>query len=326
MPPLQLKLKQANAVLGVPPKDLRNLVQFKVLQPARRDSFYWFNNRLLLEAKVALYLKESLGSSPEVLALFTRALAMLRDEDVTKVRYLSLRSRPAKSREPIEVRIRLRDLANELQEQLPRATVWQDLPRGRKRAGWKCEFTRTLEAAAKDLSGVTESQIAEAIRGFRAERKKLPEITVAPSKKTAYRSHRYLRTRRWCCRIQIRACGEVKNASASLLRGLLEEETFTWLVTEEIFSEYKAVLGRLGVRRILVGEIINLMREEAEFVAMRGEVEVSPDRPGHSIITSLSATVSALLRPSGEDAEPVTRRDPHALLAKIAAKRLTLAA
>jgi hypothetical protein len=35
------------------------------------------------------------------------------------------------------------------------------------------------------LSGVTESQIERAIRGFRAEKKQLPEITVGPSKKTA---------------------------------------------------------------------------------------------------------------------------------------------
>jgi len=185
MEALELKLKQASAVLGVPPKDLQNLVQFKVLRPTRRNSLYWFDRRLLLEAKVALYLKESLGSSTEVLALFTRALPDFRNEDVTRVRYLCLRSRPAKGREPIEVRIPLRDLAKELKEQLPAAAVYQDLPRGRKRAGWKREFTRTLEAAAKDLSGVTESQIAEAIRGFRAEKKKLPEITVAPSKKTA---------------------------------------------------------------------------------------------------------------------------------------------
>src|SRR5215471_591654 len=98
-----LKLKQASAVLGVAPKDLQNLVQFKVLRPARRDNFYWFDNRLLLEAKVALYLKDSLGISTEVLALFTRALSNLKTEDVTKVRYLSLRSRPARGRESIEV-------------------------------------------------------------------------------------------------------------------------------------------------------------------------------------------------------------------------------
>lgn len=66
-------------------------MQFKVLRQARRDSFYWFNHRVLLEAKIALYLKESLGTSTEVLALFRRALSNLKNEDVTKVRYLSLR-------------------------------------------------------------------------------------------------------------------------------------------------------------------------------------------------------------------------------------------
>ena len=185
MEAIELKLKQASAVLGVAPKDLQNLVQFKVLRPTRRDSFYWFNNRLLLEAKVALYLKESLGTSTEVLVLFARALSNLKDEDVTNVRYLSLRSLPARGREPIEVRIPLRDLAKELNEQLPLAGVYQDLPRGRKRPGWKREFTRSLEAAAGDLSAVTESQVADAIRGFRTEEKKLPEITVGPSRKTA---------------------------------------------------------------------------------------------------------------------------------------------
>jgi hypothetical protein len=63
--------------------------------------------------------------------------------------------------------------------------VYQDLPRGRKRSGWKREFTRTVEAAAKDLSGVTEAQLADAIRGFRAGKKALPEITIGPPKKTA---------------------------------------------------------------------------------------------------------------------------------------------
>ena len=54
--------------------------------------------------------------------------------------------------------------------------------------------------------------------------------------------------------------------------------TFTWLVTEEILSEYKGVLSRFGVRRNLVGEIVNLLREEAEFVTIRSEDELSPDQ------------------------------------------------
>ena len=69
----------------------------------------------------------------------------------------------------------------------------------------------------------------------------------------------------------------VENPSASLLRHWLEEETFTWLVTEEILSEYKEVLSRLGVRRNLVGGIINLLREAAEFVEVRTEDDLSPD-------------------------------------------------
>ncbi len=69
----------------------------------------------------------------------------------------------------------------------------------------------------------------------------------------------------------------VGNASAAFLRDWLEHGTFTWLTTEGILSEYKGVLTRLGVRRNLVGQIINLLREEAEFVDTRTEADVSPD-------------------------------------------------
>src|SRR5689334_21479655 len=184
MEAIELKLKQASAVLGVSPKDLQNLVQFKVLRPTRRDSLHWFDNRLLLEAKVALYLKESLGTSTEVLALFARALSGLKDEDMARLRYVSLRSLPTRGREPIEIRVPLRELAKELDEQLPRSAVYQDLPRGRKRPGWKREFTRKLEAAARDLSGVTESQVSDAIRAYRSEKRQLPEITVGGPKRS----------------------------------------------------------------------------------------------------------------------------------------------
>jgi putative PIN family toxin of toxin-antitoxin system len=68
-----------------------------------------------------------------------------------------------------------------------------------------------------------------------------------------------------------------EHPSALFLRAWLDHGTFVWLVTEEILSEYKAVLTRLGVRRPLVGEIINLLREEAEFVDVREESDVSPD-------------------------------------------------
>jgi predicted nucleic acid-binding protein len=69
----------------------------------------------------------------------------------------------------------------------------------------------------------------------------------------------------------------VANPSAALVRDWVEGGTFTWLLTEEIVSEYKGVLTRLGVRRNVVGEIINLLREEAEFVEVRSGSDVSPD-------------------------------------------------
>ncbi len=183
--PVELKLKQASAVLGVNPKDLQNLVQFKVLRPRRKGSIYWFDDRLLLTAKVAFYLKESLGTPTELLARFTEAITnSLKPGEGALPRYIWLSSRPMLGREPVELRVPLAQLAMELKEQLPRAAMHQDLPRGRKRTGWKHEFTRKLEQAARDLSGATESQIAEAIRRHRAEKKHLPEITVGRPPRT----------------------------------------------------------------------------------------------------------------------------------------------
>ncbi|MGH9785405.1 MAG: hypothetical protein ACRD88_14600, partial [Terriglobia bacterium] len=106
-------------------------------------------------------------------------------EEPSRNRYVWLRSRPARGQEPIEIRIPLRNLAKELDERLPLAVVYQDLPKGRKRPGWKREFTRSLESAARDLSGVTESQITEAVRGYRADKRRLPEITVSGTKGSA---------------------------------------------------------------------------------------------------------------------------------------------
>lgn len=74
-----------------------------------------------------------------------------------------------------------------------------------------------------------------------------------------------------------------ENPSASFLRDWLEHEAFVWLVTEDILTEYKGVLTRLGVRRHLVGQIINLLREEAEFVDVREESDVSPDPNDNAI-------------------------------------------
>jgi hypothetical protein len=183
----ELKLKQASAVLGVPPKDLQNLVQLNVLRPPRRDNVYWFDENLLLQAKVAVYLKATLGASSEFLGRFTEALP--RDAGkagITAARYMVLRSRPAGGGEPVEIKIPLRALASELEKQLPRAEASPDLPRGRKRTGWKREMRASVEEAASGMGQVSQSQVLEAVRRYRAARKRLPEIGIArPKAKTA---------------------------------------------------------------------------------------------------------------------------------------------
>jgi predicted nucleic acid-binding protein len=70
-----------------------------------------------------------------------------------------------------------------------------------------------------------------------------------------------------------------KNPSANLLRYWIERDMFVWLVSDEILLEYKRVLARLGVRRPVIGKVINLLREEAEHVPASALPNISPD-PG----------------------------------------------
>src|ERR1700682_3437081 len=125
---IEFKLKQASAVLGVPPKDLQNLVQLKILRPRRCNNLYWFDANLLLEAKIAFYLKDALGTSSELLGRFTQVVSRgLRDRPAATTQYVSLRSRPASGKEAVEIKIPLRSLAKELEEQLPLASAHQHL-------------------------------------------------------------------------------------------------------------------------------------------------------------------------------------------------------
>ena len=68
-------------------------------------------------------------------------------------------------------------------------------------------------------------------------------------------------------------------ASASMLRNWIDNDTFLWLVNEDIMDEYKAILERCKVRPNLIGEVVNLIREVAEDVAAASGTDISPD-PG----------------------------------------------
>jgi len=185
---LTLKLKQASAVLGVSSKDLQNLVQLGVIRPARRNNMCWFDANLLLEAKVAFYLKETLGSSSDLLAKFTEVFSKnLSKAKMGDLGNICLSSRPLNGSSAVEIKIPVRSLAQELEEQIPLASAYKDLPRGRKRSGWKKDFLRSIQKAAADLGNISEEKILKTVRESRSGRKKLPEITVVArsKKKTA---------------------------------------------------------------------------------------------------------------------------------------------
>lgn len=173
---IELKLKQASAVLGVPPKDLQNLVQHGVIRPRRRAGLYYFDRNTLLQAKVVTYLKGSLDASSAYLLTFTKALAKLPDFVSGQPAIVRLTAKFYPDEPPLMVMIPLGALAAELDRRLPLAQLARDLPRGRKRPGWKRDFLKTLSDASADLDGVSENQIFDAIRKVRSQRK--PELTV----------------------------------------------------------------------------------------------------------------------------------------------------
>lgn len=176
MPSRELKLKQASAVLGVPPKELQNFVQAGVLRPRRVGGIYYFNRKTLVSARVALYLKDSLGATTRYLSRFTRAVAQVPGFEAGEAETVRVQA-GTREEQPISILIPLRGLVAELDERMPLADIARDLPRGRKRAGWRDELRAALKQGASDLEGVSQAEVAKTIKAYRRERRK-PELTV----------------------------------------------------------------------------------------------------------------------------------------------------
>lgn len=175
----ELKLKQASAVLETSPKELQNLVQFGVLHPRRRGGLLVFDAKALYAAKVALFLKRALGTNTELLSEFTGALvdhlSSLPDE---KMEVIVFKSRPSPGGITVEVKVPFRELAQRVEERLQRVELYKDLPRGRKRPGWKKEFLATLQEAAQEMGDVPTEEVLKAIRQYRNKKMQKPEVTV----------------------------------------------------------------------------------------------------------------------------------------------------
>jgi hypothetical protein len=174
-----LKLKQASAVLKVEPKELQNLVQFGVVKPKRVDGTYLFDKGTLLTAKVAFRLKESLGTRANVLSkLIDVFRASEKGLRIKNPEYVIFTCRFSAEEEPIKLGVPFRSLGEQIDLGMNRAELYRDMPRGRKRAGWKKEFLQTLSEAAKDIGEISEEEIQRTIRSYREE-SRIPEITVA---------------------------------------------------------------------------------------------------------------------------------------------------
>lgn len=173
----ELKLKQAAIVSEVPPKELQNLVQFKVVRPKRRRRAYWFDRETLLQAKCAFYLKETLGASSEYLAGFVRALASRKDfaKERASVRIESI---ARTGMPPVGIIVPVGMLRKQIEARLPLASVAKDLPPGRRRRGWKREFLQSLRDAAREMPEMSDDDILKVVKHSRRMRGR-PEISVA---------------------------------------------------------------------------------------------------------------------------------------------------
>ncbi|MGA2653616.1 MAG: hypothetical protein ABSF28_24110 [Terracidiphilus sp.] len=174
-----LKLKQASAVLRVEPKELQNLVQFGVVKPKRVDGTYVFDKGTLLTAKVAFRLKESLGTRANVLSkLIDVFRASEKGLRIKNPEYVIFTCRFSADEEPIKLGVPFRSLGEEIDLGMNRADLYRDMPPGRKRAGWKKEFLKTLSEAAKDIGEISAEEIQRTVGSYRHESRS-PEITVA---------------------------------------------------------------------------------------------------------------------------------------------------
>ena len=130
-------------------------------------------------AKVAFYLKESLGTRTNVLSklmdAFRESEGKLKAENPS---YVVFTCRLTADEEPLKVGVPFRALEEQIEERMSRANLYRDLPRGRKRRGWKKEFLESLAEVAKDIGEVSEEEILRTVRSYRRERR-APEITVA---------------------------------------------------------------------------------------------------------------------------------------------------
>lgn len=178
MPKQGLKLKQASAVLDIDPKELQNLVQFGVVKARRERQTLLFDTSVLLTAKMAFTLKEDLRIPTPVLSELMDAFCQFKEGSRRKsTAYVVFCFYMSGDDSPVKLSLPLRAFEEQIEERMKLVDLFRDLPRGRKRRGWKKEFLESLSEAAEDLGDISEEEIVRTVSSRRRERR-TPEITV----------------------------------------------------------------------------------------------------------------------------------------------------
>ena len=150
-----------------------------MVKPKRSEGTYFFDANTLLVAKVAFCLKESLGTRTSVLSKLMDVFVVSEKEfNSENPKYIVFKCQLSAEEDPIKVGVPFRALGKQLQEQMTRADLYRDLPRGRRRRGWKKEFLESLTEVARDIGEVSDEEILQTVRTYRKGRR-APEITVA---------------------------------------------------------------------------------------------------------------------------------------------------
>src|ERR1039458_3102692 len=171
MPRQGLKLKQASAVLRIQPKELQNFVQFGIVKPRRSEGTYFFDTNTLLVAKIASYLKESLGTRTSVLSKLMDAFSASEEELKSEnPKYVVFKCRLSAEEDPIKLGVPFRALGEQIEERMSRTDLYKDMPRGRKRRGWKKRFLESSTEAGRDIGEISEEEILQIGRASCRER------------------------------------------------------------------------------------------------------------------------------------------------------------
>jgi hypothetical protein len=149
------------------------------VKPSRSGGTYLFDVKLLLIAKVASYVKESLGTRVSVLSKLMEAFSASEERlKRENPKYIVFSCRLGTEEEPIKLAVPFRTFGEQIEERMKRADLYKDIPRGKKRRGWKKEFLESLAETAEAMGAVSEEEISRTVRTYRKE-KRAPEITVA---------------------------------------------------------------------------------------------------------------------------------------------------